>query len=103
LGQVEDHRMRAPMLVLLAASAALLAGCASATPPPGNGSPPQTEGVALSASPTTRSAPATDLNEVGKTASNGGITLTVTDARTSDTIETNETNSRNTSSSPPTS
>jgi hypothetical protein len=69
------------MRVLLAASAAMLAGCALATPPPGNGSPPQTEDVALSAPPTTQSAPATELNEVGKTVSNGGITSTTPTAR----------------------
>jgi hypothetical protein len=40
--------VRAPLLALAAGSAALLAACASATPPFRNGSPPRTEGVALS-------------------------------------------------------
>jgi hypothetical protein len=89
----EHSIMRAPLLVLAIASAAVLMGCSS-PPQPATPTAPTANSVPASSSPELQPTPTAQLNEVGKTVSNGGITLTVKAARTTDSILLNETSSR---------
>lgn len=92
-GVIASHHgvvMRAASVVVLLALL-LLAGC-SAEPASSTGSPATTASAApVTTKPTPTAPPSASI---GQTASNRGITLTVTDARAVDSIQMNESNFR---------